>query len=238
MNNLEQLAIVLYTHDSYTDVFNIALSLHETYSKGIEIIILSNKTMSENYINVLYNDKMTYPQRLAHCLNKLPSQFKYVILSHDWAFMYNFIDLNKIETLILLMNKNNIDQIRLLNASCGTNCLEIEKNVYSISDDGLLFSLQPTLWNASILKKIGNDNQQYVYRNIELGIQDYMRQFNNCFYYEGESRFNGAGHCKSNIYPHIHSLRNGKWIIRENENYIIDIINKFNIDIPLRGIHN
>jgi hypothetical protein len=237
MNNLNELTIILYTHYSYKDIFDIAISLHETYSSNINIVIFSNKNMNEKYMNIIYSDEMTYPERLSYCLNNLPSQYKYIILSHDWVFIYDHINYNKIDNLISLMKSKNIDQVRLLNACSGSNCLLIENNTYTIGSDGLLFSLQPTLWSINVLKKITTENSQYVYKNIELGIQEYMRQFNNCFYYEGEANFKNSGHCKSNIYPHIHTLRHGEWIIHENENYIIDIIEKFNIDVNIRGIH-
>jgi len=204
----------------------------------MNIIIFSNKNMNENYMNILYSDEMTYPERLSYCLNRLPSQYKYIILSHDWALMYGHINYNKISELLSLMNEKNIHQVRLLKAGSGNNYNFISNNVYVISDDRSLFSVQPTLWDINILKKITTKNKQYVYTNIELDINTYMKQFNNCFYYEGEDNFKDSGHCKSNIYPHIHSLRHGKWIIHENENYIIDIIHKFNIDLNIRGIYN
>jgi hypothetical protein len=63
-----------------------------------------------------------------------------------------------------------------------------------------------------------------------------MEKFINCFYYEGEDKFPNAGHHKSNIFPHIHATRYGKWIIHENRPYIENIIEEFNFDINKRGI--
>jgi len=238
MEQIENLSIILYTHDSYQDVFDISIKLHEIYSKHINIIIFSNKIMTSNYINILYDDSMTYPERISYCLNKISDKYKYIILSQDWALMYNDINLNKIIELISFMENNNIDQIRLLKGSCGSTSFEVYNNVYNISCGGLLFSVQPTLWKTDTIKKITSENKEFVYRNIEWGVQEYMRQFNNCFYYEGEERFRNAGHHKSNIYPHIHALSQGRWIIQENESYIQDIIKKFNIDITIRGTVN
>jgi hypothetical protein len=238
MDELANIAIIIYTHDSYQDVFDISIKLHETYSKSFNIIIFSNKVMNNDYPNILYDENMTYPERISYCLDKIPDKYKYIILSHDWALMYNNINLNKMIELILLMKNNNIDQIRLLNASCGSKPIEIYNNVYRIDDGGLLFSSQPTIWNINTIKKITSENKEFVYRNIERNVQEFMRQFNNCFYYEGEEKFRNAGHHKSNIYPHIHALTYGKWIIQENEFYIQDIIKNFNIDITIRGYVN
>ena len=238
MKELDELVIIIYTHDSYQDVFDICIKLHETYSKSIDIIIFSNTIMNNDYPNILYDDSMTYPERISYCLNKIPYKYKHIILSHDWALMYDYINLNKMIKLIIFMKNNNIDQIRLLNASCGSTQLEIYNNVYQIGNDGLLFSLQPTIWNTNTIKKITSENKEFGYRNIELGVQYYMKQFNNCFYYEGEERFRNTGHHKSNVYPHIHALSYGRWIINENESYIQDIIKNFNIDVNIRGTIN
>ena len=238
MEELANLAIILYTHDSYQDIFDISIKLHETYSKSINIIIFSNKIMNNDYPNILYDENMTYPERISYCLNKIPDKYKHIILSHDWALMYDDINLNKIIELMSFMKNNNIDQIRLLKSACGSRQLEIYNNVYHIDNDGLLFSVQPTLWNTDTIKKITSENKKFVYRNIEWGIQEYMKQFNNCFYYDNEVRFQNAGHHKSNIYPHIHALSHGRWIINENESYIQDIIKKFNIDVKQRGTIN
>lgn len=228
--------IVLYTHDSYSDIFDISIRLHEKYSKSLNIIIFSNKKMDTNHEYILYNESHTYPQRLNYCLQQLPSNITHIILTHDWAFIYGDIDINKIINTTNKMKINSINQIRLLKSGVGTHTVLLDTNIYVINNDGLLFSVQPTIWEIHTLKKITYENQQLNYRNIENGLQSYMRQFINCFYYEGESKFEGAGHHKSNIFPHIHSTTRGKWIINENMPYIQDIITDFNIDINKRGI--
>jgi hypothetical protein len=233
MNNI---CIILYTHESYQDIFNISIKLHEKYSKCINIIVFSNKNMNNQYPHILYDDSQTYPQRINNCLNKLPSNITHIILTHDWALMYGDIDIAKITNIIEIMITKKINQIRLLRAAVGGEQISLDRNIYTISNDGLLFSLQPTIWEIETLKKITNENQGFNYRDIEEGLQIYMRQFINCFYYEGEDKFPGAGHHKSNIFPHIHSTRYGKWIINENIPYIYDIITEFNIDISKRGV--
>jgi hypothetical protein len=238
MKELDELVIILYTHNSYQDVFDICIKLHEKYSNSINVIIFSNTIMNNDYPNILYDEHMTYPERISYCLEKIPDKYKYIILSHDWVLMYDYINLNKIIKLMCFMKNNNIDQIRLLNSSCGSTSLEIHNNVYHIDNHGLLFSVQPTIWKTDTIKKITSENKNFVYRNIEWGIQEYMKQFNNCFYYEGEERFRNAGHHKSNIYPHIHALSHGRWIINENESYIQNIVKNFNIDINIRGTIN
>lgn len=232
----DTVCIVLYTHDSYQDIFDISTKLHEKYSKTIYKVVFSNKRMDTHHQHILYDDSQTYPQRLNHCLNQLPSNITHIILTHDWAFMYEEIDVSKITNTISEMISKNINQIRLLKAAVGTNPKSLGKNIYTIDNDGLLFSLQPTIWETHILKKITYENQRLNYREIELGLQPYMTQFNNCFYYEGEDKFPSAGHHKSNIFPHIHATRYGKWIINENMPYIQHIINELNIDISIRGI--
>jgi len=228
--------IVLYTHDSYQDIFDISIKLHEKHSKIIPKVIFSNKNMNTHYQHILYDDCERYPQRLNNCLNQLPSNITHIILTHDWAFMHGDIDTSKITNIVEEMVTKNINQIRLLKAAVGTNPISLGKNIYTIDYDGLFFSVQPTIWEIDILKKITYENQQLNYREIELGLQLYMNQFNNCFYYEGESLFQNAGHHKSNIFPHIHALRYGKWIINENIPYIQHIIKELNIDISIRGI--
>jgi hypothetical protein len=60
MDELANIAIIIYTHDSYQDIFDISIKLHETYSKSFNIIIFSNKVMNNDYPNILYHENMTY----------------------------------------------------------------------------------------------------------------------------------------------------------------------------------
>lgn len=228
--------IILFTHESYQDIFNISIDLHKQYTNDFRIIVFSNKLMDDIHPHILYHDSFGYAKRLNYCLNQITSDIDYIILCHDWALMYNPANTSKLVNVINIMKSKNIDQTRLLKASVGDNIYRMDSHLYQFGNDGLLFSQQPTIWNINTLKKITGDNIHLNYREIELGLQHYMTQFINCFYYEGESVFPKAGHHMSNIFPHIHSLRYGKWIIDENQPFIIDIFKKYNINVGLRGI--
>ena len=230
--------IVLYTHETYQDIFDICIKLHEKYTSDIHLIIFSNKLMNTTYPHILYKDSSSYAERLYHCINKLPINIKHIIISHDWAFVYDKIVQPKIENAIQEMIVHNIHQLRLLKASVGENTPTIANNIYRIdTSSSYLFSVQPTIWEINAIKQITRENIGLDYRNIELSLYSYMCQFNNCFYYEGEPVFPEASHHISNIYPYIHTTRYGKWILRENMPFIQNIIDEFGINIDIRGYY-
>ena len=231
----DNFCIVMYTHDTYQDIFNIAIKLHEKYTNEINLIVFSNKLMDTKNTHILYDDSMTYAERLYFCMSKMKISVNYIIFAQDWTFMYNKIIKQKIIDAIQIMKINDIHQLRLLKSAPGSNVVKINTNIYSIVSDGSLFSVQPAIWNVNTFKKITFDNRHLNYNNIEHCVEEYMLQFNNCFYYEGEEPFPDCAHHMSNIFPHIHATRNGKWVINQNKPFIIDIINEFNIDISIRG---
>ena len=107
------LIFVIYTHSSYQDVFDISIKRHEKFSNIFNKIILSNLIMNYKYQHILYNDNEPYATRLYNCLCKLSNSFEYILLSHDWAILYDYIDKNKINNVIEIMKKHDIHQLRL-----------------------------------------------------------------------------------------------------------------------------
>ena len=103
-------------------------------------------------------------------------------------------------------------------------------------DDSYFYTVQPTIWNINILKNILYNHLQLTYNQIEVGVNDYIKQFNNCFYYINEDKFlNSEYFYKSIIYPHIHAMSNGKWIYNDNLPYSKELIDEYNIDINIRN---
>ena len=241
------LIFVIYTHSSYQDVFDISIKRHEKFSNIFNKIILSNLIMNYKYQHILYNDNEPYATRLYNCLCKLSNSFEYILLSHDWAILYDYIDKNKINNVIEIMKKHDIHQLRLwrngisnktfeklLNNNIETNV--DEKYIYHIPDESYFYTVQPTIWNINILKNILYNHLQLTYNQIEVGVNDYIKQFNNCFYYINEDKFlNSEYFYKSIIYPHIHAMSNGKWIYNDNLPYSKELIDEYNIDINIRN---
>ena len=226
--------IIIYTHTDYQDIFNICIERHNKYSPNFEKIIFSNKLLNDTNINILYNDTIPYTERIYNSICKLPIQCEYIILTHDWSILYDYIDDAKINDAIQTMKNKDIHQIRLIHSGAG-NIVYIDDPIIPLSNTSYLYSVQPTIWNINVLKQITYNNRELNYRNIELGVFEYMKQFNNYVYYEGEELFPNANHHKSNIFPHIHSTSRGKWILHENHPYIDNIIDEFSIDINIRG---
>jgi len=106
--------IILFTNESYQDIFNISIDLHKQYTNDFRIIVFSNKLMDDIHPHILYLDSFGYAKRLNYCLNQISSDIEYIILCHDWALIYSPANTSKLMNVINIMKSRNIDQSRLL----------------------------------------------------------------------------------------------------------------------------
>jgi len=91
---LSNTAFVIFTNSSYQDIFDMSINRHERFSHVFEKIILSDKIMNPNYKHILYDNTLSYPDRLKY-LEQLPESIEYIILSHEWAILYDYVNIQK-----------------------------------------------------------------------------------------------------------------------------------------------
>ena len=239
--------IIIYTHSSYKDVFDISIKRYEKYAKNYKKIIISDYLMDLNskiipldnsYQSILYENIDVYSKRLYNTLKQIENNHEYIIFTHENNTLFDFINTELIIKNVDYMREYNIDQLRLYKGGVDENCnyIKICENIYEIpTQNSYIYTVQPTIWKLSTLIKIMNENN-YDYRNIELNIDPYMLQYKNCFFYNNEDTFIGTSRCKSSIFPIIHTTCNGLWLYHENRNYIDDLFSEYNIDPNIRGI--
>jgi hypothetical protein len=231
------LPIIVYTHSSYNDIFEIAIKRYKKYANQYKIVIFSDKIINTEYEHIIYDENKVYSKRLFDCLNELSNKYtyEYILFAQDNNALFDFIDDIKLNKILMNMSQFNIDQLRLFKGGIFSKYEKICENIYEIPKiNSYIYSVQPAIWKLSSIKKIMNDNY-YDYRNIELNIDRYMLQYKNCFYFDNEETFINTDRCKSSIFPIIHLTWIGKWLYNENIPYINELISEYNININIRG---
>lgn len=240
---MENIPILIYTHTDYIDILNITLSQFSRFAEKTLKYVLINKKKDTNDINIkyiVYDDSKKYTDRLLCGLEEIKKNSDYVLLSHDWAILYDHINQEFMNYAINYIKKNDVDHLRLIHSGV-TNYEKIDNFIYNINDNqNLLFSIQPSLWKITSLINLLSNHKNCSYRECEniLSNDSIIKKYKIYLFYNNEEKFPNAGHHYSTIYPHFHATRNGKWTYTENKEFIDEIIVKqHKIDLSIRGLY-
>ena len=189
--------ICICSHSSVFDVLQIQVDYLSKLFKGTEqkVYFFLDKEFTGNnheliYETILYDDNLAYTKRMAYCLNKVDAPYCIVSQENDILVKYNK---EAIEILVEKMRDTNppIDCIELVirDFDCEKQ-LQITDTLYitnlkgSLWEQytGLLFTVQPRLWNRvsaiNLFSSIGDIN----YRNVEFSeTQEYVKANHNVY---------------------------------------------------------
>jgi len=232
--------IVLHTNSDYEDIWEVVFKRLEKYAPSYHLYVLSNKEIP--YISkeqtILYND-IPFSQRIL-LLNDIP--YDYILLMRDSDILIKSTDNEKLKYIEETILKFNIDSLRLNNSGVDYNDLNnlLENESYIINNNcSYLFSLYPTIWKKESLLKLMNKFKNYNYYDLECNeVNDYCKQFINCFVYSNESKIRQHNERYAHIIKFIHILQHGKWTYVHDPEYVMEIQSEFNIDLTKRGFHN
>tara|TARA_R110002153_G_scaffold197001_2_gene350407 strand:+ start:178 stop:897 length:720 start_codon:yes stop_codon:yes gene_type:complete len=237
---MSKYCIVMYSHSSYSDVWQMFFGQIDKYfDKSIKRYVFSDDgQVPENWKLVKYNDSDAYNQRVAKCFDKIDEE--YCIFHHEDMPLYDCPNIDFINKKVKLMEEDSIDCIKLIKG--GNLRLPIERykdhdNLFHLSKMGLYFSVQPSLFKINSIKEL--------YRNCDIDkIHEFepkahtmsiLMNLKNLYYYDGEPQ-RGQHHCDSNVYPYIATaIVKGKWNYSEYEKELDLLCNEYNIDKDIRG---
>jgi len=232
---------IIYTHDSYFDVFELCLKLFNKFLSNHKIYIaINDNTLIENSefkslnneVEVLcYNNNDNYTKRLISILEKIKEE--YAIIVHEDMIPVNIIDINLLNKLENIMRNDEIYHIRsymafgnIISGVFICDFFETNDKIYKLyaatEDASYKYSIQPGIWEKKFYLEMLKNFQDSDYVHVEIGeIQIYISKFLNKIYYmhyenknlEEINTFYSNLSINSIFYPHIHSCYNSKWVI-------------------------
>ena len=243
---METLTYLIYTHSEYDDILEIHLKrLHKHFPTAPLSICTNNKDYIINkYSNVYkinkiyeYDDSKPYGEKLQSVIEQIDT--KYIWFIHDVNILVGDIDPRIIQNILIYIESNKVDQLRLMISGIDTPILNSDIQFNKIIANSYYFSVCLAIWDKTILLDIVTKFKNTMYRDIEnTDVQSYASKFNS--YYLSSNKdtpFVGEGHYLSHYIPYVHSLYQGRWITSSptNNKLITDISNEYSIDLTKRG---
>jgi hypothetical protein len=235
---------LIYTHEEYSDIFDIHYKRLNKHYPDIYLLIATNnmdyilnKYESINKEQILiYDDNKTFSEKISSILKRITT--KYILFNCDNNILVNDVNSEKINEIISIMDKDNIDQVRMFVS--GISNPIFDDTLIKINTGPYYYSVNSALWNVNTLLHIMDTFKNKSYREIECDeIQKFTSKFNN--YYLSSPNdiiFTGEGHYLSHWFPICHCISHGKWVTKHspmNKKFIDDICNEYNIDLSIRG---
>lgn len=218
---------IVYTHSTYYDCLNLCISQLEKYK--IRPIIFSN-TQYRNYKTILYEDSLSYTDRLKSCLDKIEDNK--ILYLHEDFILYDKPDILEISKLSKWLDRG-VDSIRLIRSGVPFLGTQIEDKLYTISNtsQNYVFAIQASLFKKEYLSHIVSMFPHNSIWDLETNCQKEASKFNNTVYCDS-SLLRGISHYDSNIFPYTATaICKGKW----NTEYKDELTKLFNIDFSNRG---
>lgn len=236
------ITILTYTHSNCKDLWPIYFNLLDKYAPNIKSIVAADINCLEypNHNFVTYEDKH-YCQEMINIIEE-NVKTKYFLYMQEDFFLYNSPDWEKINQFIDLMDKKNIDFIRLLKCGDVTN-IKYKENLFYIKLPNTnywsitSYSMQPTIWNTEKFCEFYKNANWNAFKENSVYIDALNKTNIFGLYAHNDEPKRGMMHYDSSVFPYIATaLVRGKWNIGEYPDELNPILKKYNIDINLRGI--
>jgi len=217
----------VYTHSSYADVLDLYLKQANNFNLA-DIIIASNKTV-EGYETVLYDESLTYSERMVQCLDQIKDEI--ILFCHEDHILFDSPGMNLICYFSkLFLQKEELDFLRLArtgNLYFTDSWSSIINFIDNSSPD--IFAVQPTVWRREkliqFLKKSGSKSIW----DLERQGVDNIGTIKGGLHFDGREKQRG-GHFDSRLFPCVlTAICKGKWNISEYGEELWEIFKKYDI---------
>jgi len=208
----------VYSHSEYFDVLDIFLDQwNKFYNK--EIIIFANQKYN-NEKTIIYNDKLSYSEKLLYCINQIKENN--IFFHHEDMLIYDNPNINLLNEYEKILTKTEKDFIRLTRApgNCAFSESKLSKTLFNILENSeYVFSVQPSIWKKKSLEKFLNEAGKLNIWELEESSQFINKKvkISGLCHFDNEPK--RGGHHDSNVWPYIASATiKGKWNFAEYEN--------------------
>lgn len=231
------ITLLTYTHSNASDIHNIYFDRIWRFLTPKKHIVLCDKTIDvENIEMLIYDNDSKYYEQMISALDKVKTQ--YVIYSQEDYILFDYVNLDKINNLIsILDNDENISFIRLIYSGVDFEFSDYnEELLYLKPDHEYYFSTQITIWRTQDLKDMFNISKVETIWD-ETKNSSYLKKLNKVGLCVKEKGDKVGGHFNSSIYPYIATaIVKGKWNYSEYSNELDIIYAEYNINKEIRGV--
>lgn len=225
---------VIYTNSKCSDIWPMFLGQQDKYLYWPKVIITDKLIpyYPEEY-QILYSESDNYSDVWIEALNKINSEY-FIYLQEDFI-LYDKPNITKLNEYVNILKSSDYSFVRLIKS--GEVNQKVTDTLYEISPDNeYIFAMQATIWKTkdyiNILKNVHESKWLETER-----YKDFMKsnKIKGLCHFDNEPK-RGGNHHDSNVYPYIATaLVKGKWITSEYGDVLTDLINKYHIDINMRG---
>lgn len=244
---------VVYSHSDYADVWPAYFSQNAKHFKipGSKFLFINKKmeNVPSEYEQVIYDEKLSYPERLAFCLEVIRQKgFEVCLYEHEDMILYSDVDSERLKIAINqvfqpnhgIIFKKGFDCIKLIRAGSTISFRTFAHSFihWMLPMSRWLFAVQPSIWKVdSFISLLGHHTGHSIWE-LEVKAQKTVRKLGLRFAYahfRGTKR--GKHHWDNSIYPYIATaIVKGKWNFSEYPEILPEILKQNNINSDLRGI--
>jgi len=206
----------------------------------------TNYDFGDDFNVVFYDKNKQYRDQLIDCFPKVEE--KYCLYLQEDYILYDDVDWLEMCKIIDFLELNkSVDFVKLIKGPDVVESVPLDMSMnlplYYILEAVFYYNQLPIIWRMDKLVKIfeetpnshiGDDN--YVHFEVEANVAC-KKYCTGLLYYKGEPK-RGIHHYDSTIFPFVASaLVRGKWNVSEYSKELIPLLDKYNIDINVRGTY-
>jgi len=236
----EGVTLFMYSHSSYSDVWDVFFQQAEKYLQNYKKVLFSDKVQEvpDSWELIQYKDSDSYSERMSSCLEKIETDLCF--LHHEDMFLYDEPKYDILKEYENIVRNEDVDFVRLLRSTDAPfeNYKDSETLYLVPSYSQYFFSVQPSICKTDSLLKIYKNTKIDHIHEFEPRVQVTCRNLDikGLFHYDHENK-RGMFHYDSNVYPYVATaIVKGKWNFSEYTYELKPLIEEKGIDINIRGV--
>lgn len=241
------LAIIVNTHSSYSDIWPMFFGELEKFFPDQKVYIFSDVDLTgtnTKYVSVKYDPTLDFRSQYLSCLSSI--QEPYCLTLNDDYVLTGEANKLELSAMLEIMGLDKlITQIRVAKGFNGTDKQYGTKYFYLDLNQDFFYTQSVAIWKTDILEAIHwlSPNSSIARKDnlpqLEVEANKVCQSMNlrGLYYFDNELK-RGMYHYDSSIFPHIASaLVGGKWNFREYPTQLLSLCKKYNIDSSIRGVY-
>ena len=244
---IKNLCLVVNTTTKNRDLWDIFFDSLDKYFSIVKTYVVVDKTdykFPHNCQILNYNNEDKFRTQFLSCIGDVKEEYC-IFISEDYI-LYDIPNNELLKEYADILDKHRyLSFIRLLRGmSFGEPNFDGHNDLYELSNVfPYFYSQSATLWRTKHLEAIffngpdlhiggTEENKQF-----EIAANEVCQQLNmkGLYCYHGEPK-RGIYHYDSIVFPHIATaIVKGKWNLSEYREELIPLLEKYNIDISIRG---
>lgn len=216
-----ELKNIVYSHSDYFDVLEIFLEQQKKF--GIDNVqIFSNKKYNDLNEHVIYEDSLTYSEKLEQCLLQINDE--YVLYQHEDMFLYSKPNLEKLDEYVKVLSGTDYSFVRLIKTgTCFLNPSTSSETLHDISIGSPdFFAVQPTIWKRKDFIKFLQESGKVSIWELEGNSGKINYTVKGALHYDNEN--SRGGHFDSNVWPYVATaIVKGAWNFKEYKKELSEV---------------